>query len=121
MHRGVSINGREWPGGSCCRYTRDLSGNRGQGAIHMGTIVEYYTFYGAHHGPVFVLLREHNVVSAHGVMSVVKAACQAEHVVHIDNLLFLLHLAPYFNEDPDFKCCLPVATAHPLSLDEMLD
>ena len=84
-------------------------------SIWPGTIVEYYTFYGAHHGPVFVLLREHNVVSAHGVMSVVKAACQAEHVVHIDNLLFLLHLAPYFNEDPNFKCCLPVATARPLS------
>ena len=54
-------------------------------------------------------------------MFVVDASYQAEHVVHIDNLLFLLHLAPYFNDDPNFKCCLPVATAHPLSLDEMLE
>ena len=62
--------------------------SRGAGArglsIYMGTIVEYYTFYGANHGPVFVLLQEHNVVSTHGVMFVVEASCQAEHVVHID-------------------------------------
>ena len=121
MGRGVTINGREWRRGSFCRYTRDFSGNRGQGATRMGAVVEYYTFYGDNSGQVFVLIREHNVVSTQGVMFVVDAAYQAEHVVHIDNLLFLLHLAPYFNDDPNLKCCLPVATAHPLSLDDMLD
>ena len=109
------------PQGSYCRYTRDLAGNRGQGAIRIGAVMEYYKFYGGNHGPVFVLLQEHNVVGTRGVMIVVEASCQAEHVVHVDNLLFLLHLEPHFNRDTNFKCCLPVAPAHPLSLDEMLD
>ena len=117
MLMGVSINGRPWPKGSCCRFTRDYVGSGA--TIHTGVIKEYYSFYGEHKGPVFVKVQKLNVVSSRGVMFVVDAHSISTHVVHIDNLLFLYHLAPHYNDNAALKCCLPVATAHPLALDVM--
>jgi hypothetical protein len=120
MAWGVRINGRAWPHGSCCQYTRDIHGDNR--IYHMSTIVEYYAFYGEHAGPVFVKIREHDIVSRDGVMVVVDACHINEHVVHIDCLIALFHMAPHFNNEATLQCCLPVAKAYPLVLDnDMLD
>ena len=67
MRIGVKINGRDWPGGSFCRYTRDTRANRGN--THMGKIVLYYTFENGL--PTFVLIDSHHIKEQKGVMLVV--------------------------------------------------
>ena len=113
MRMGVKINGRPWPGGSFCQYTKDTRDNRGQG--HLGKIVLYFTF--ENELPAFVLIDAHHVTDQKGVMYVVNAERSDRHVVHIDCLTFLYHLAPFnVGENPAFKCALPVAPAYPSSL-----
>jgi hypothetical protein len=113
MRIGVKINGRDWPGGSFCRYTRDTRANRGN--THMGKIVLYYTFENGL--PTFVLIDSHHIKEQKGVMFVVDTIRSDQHVVHIDCLTFLYHLAPInVGDDPAVKCALPVAPAYPTSL-----
>ena len=121
MERGISINGRPWPKGSTCMYTRDIHENAG--IRRMGRIVKYFGFYREHEGPVYVVVREHKVVRHQGVMLVVEERYTDEDVVHIDCLLLLYHYAPYYNENnPAIRCCLPVAPAYPLAMDsDMVD
>ena len=84
MRMGVKINGRPWPGGSFCQYTKDTRANRGQG--HMGKIVSYFTF--ENELPTFVLIDAHHVTDQKGVMYVVNVERYDQHVVHIDCLTF---------------------------------
>ena len=81
----------------------------------MGKIVLYFTF--ENELPTFVLIDSHNVTDQKGVMYVVDVERSDRHVVHIDCLTFLYHLAPFnVGENPAFKCALPVAPAYPSSL-----
>ena len=87
----------------------------------MGKIVQYYAFVGPGKVPVFVFVNSHVVREQKGVMFVVDANHHAQHVVHIDSLNYMFHLAPHYDEDNlNFRCALPVAPAYPdvLAMDE---
>lgn len=112
MEWGVHVNGRDWKAGQFCQYTRDT--RAGSKLLLMGTIVKYYTFIGSGKVPVFVFVNSHVIREQKGVMFIVEAAHHAQHVVHIDSLSFLFHMAPHYNDNKaDLKCALPVAPAYP--------
>jgi hypothetical protein len=111
---GVEINGSPWPSNSFIHYRRDKSPAEA-GIVRMGTVVQYYSYVGAaKHDPVYVLINSHHVRNQRGVMLVVDATHYAQHVVHIDCLNYLFHLAPHYDVNiTHLKCALPVSPAYP--------
>ena len=120
MEWGVQINGRAWAKGSFCQYAKDT--RDGSRTLLLGNVVKFYAFAGNGNVPLFVLIRHHTAREQRGVMVVVDADAHGQHVVHIDCLAFLLHLAPHYNTDVQhLKCALPVASAYPTVLVEDLN